>query len=150
MIEIRGLWAGYGGLDILRDVDLDVAEGSINCIVGPNGAGKSTVLKTISGLLAPRRGSVVIAGADLTRQTPAAILRAGVVQVPQRHGLFAGLTVRQNVLMGGYVIRRRRQAARAALRRAGSSSSPRSPSAPTCWAGRSRAASGAWWSSPAR
>jgi ABC-type branched-subunit amino acid transport system ATPase component len=109
VIEIRGLCAGYGGLDVLREVDLDVPEGRINCIVGPNGAGKSTVLKAISGLLAPRRGSVVIAGVDLTREAPAAILRAGVVQVPQRHGLFAGLTVRQNVLMGGYVIRRRRR-----------------------------------------
>ena len=109
MIEIRGLWGGYGGPDILRDVDLDVAEGSISCIVGPNGAGKSTVLKAISGLLAPRLGSIVVAGVDLTHQTPAAILRAGVVQVPQRHGLFAGLTVRQNVLMGAYVIRRRRK-----------------------------------------
>jgi ABC-type branched-subunit amino acid transport system ATPase component len=108
MIDITGLWAGYGGLDILREVDLHVTEGSINCIVGPNGAGKSTVLKTISGLLAPRRGSVVVGGVDLTHQTPAAILRAGVVQVPQRHGLFAGLTVRQNVLMGAYVIRRRK------------------------------------------
>jgi branched-chain amino acid transport system ATP-binding protein len=109
MIEIKGLSAGYGGLDILRDVDLDVAEGTINCIVGPNGAGKSTVLKTISGLLTPRLGSVIVAGVDLTHQSPAAILRAGVVQVPQRHGVFAGLTVRQNVLMGGYVIRRRRK-----------------------------------------
>jgi branched-chain amino acid transport system ATP-binding protein len=109
MIEIRGLWAGYGGVDILREVDLRVAEGSINCIVGPNGAGKSTVLKTISGLLAPRLGSIVVGGVDLTRQTPAAILRAGVAQVPQRHGLFARLTVRQNVLMGAYVIRRRRK-----------------------------------------
>jgi ABC-type branched-subunit amino acid transport system ATPase component len=109
MIEIRGLWAGYGGVDILREVDLRVEEGSINCIVGPNGAGKSTVLKAISGLLAPRLGSVVVGGVDLTHQTPAAILRAGVVQVPQRHGLFARLTVRQNVLMGAYVIRRRRK-----------------------------------------
>jgi branched-chain amino acid transport system ATP-binding protein len=109
MIEIEGLWAGYGGLDILRGVDLSVEEGSINCIVGPNGAGKSTVLKTISGLLSPRRGSILVAGADLTGRAPAAILRAGVVQVPQRHGLFAGLSVRQNVLMGGYLVRRQRR-----------------------------------------
>jgi branched-chain amino acid transport system ATP-binding protein len=107
MIQIEGLWAGYGGLDILRGVNLSVAEGSINCIVGPNGAGKSTVLKTISGLLKPRTGSVVIDGMDLTHMTPEAILRAGIVQVPQRHGLFGRLTVRQNVLMGAYVIRRR-------------------------------------------
>jgi branched-chain amino acid transport system ATP-binding protein len=109
MIEIEGLWAGYGGLDILRGVDLHVDEGSVNCIVGPNGAGKSTVLKTISGLLSPRQGTIAVAGSDLTAQTPAAVLRAGVVQVPQRHGLFAGLTVRQNVLMGGYLVRRQRR-----------------------------------------
>jgi branched-chain amino acid transport system ATP-binding protein len=109
MIRIEGLWAGYGGLDILRGVDLDVAEGGIACIVGPNGAGKSTVLKTVSGILRPRRGSVVIGGADLTGKPPEAILRAGVAQVPQRHGLFARLTVRQNVLMGAYVIRRQRK-----------------------------------------
>ncbi|MCW2861989.1 MAG: Amino acid/amide transporter ATP-binding protein 2, family [Actinoallomurus sp.] len=109
MIHIEGLWAGYGGLDILRGVELHVEQGSINCIVGPNGAGKSTVLMTISGLLRPRRGSIVIDGVDLAGKSPAAILHAGVVQVPQRQGLFAKLTVRQNVLMGAYIHRRRRK-----------------------------------------
>ncbi len=108
MIEIAGLRAGYGGLDILRGVDLSVAPGSIHCVVGPNGAGKSTVLKAISGLLRPRSGTIVVGDVDLTHQTPEAILRAGVVQVPQRNGLFMRLTVRQNVLMGAYIIRRRR------------------------------------------
>jgi ABC-type branched-subunit amino acid transport system ATPase component len=108
MIKISGLWAGYGGLDILRGIDLDVGEGQITCIVGPNGAGKSTVLKTMTGILRPSRGSVVIGGTDLTGQPPEAILRAGVACVPQRHGLFARLSIRQNVLMGAYVIRRRR------------------------------------------
>jgi ABC-type branched-subunit amino acid transport system ATPase component len=109
MIEVEGLWAGYGGLDILRGVDLLVEQGSINCIVGPNGAGKSTVLKAISGLLKPRTGTIVVGGVDLTGRTPEAILRAGVVQVPQRNGLFGRLTVRQNVLMGAYIIRDQRQ-----------------------------------------
>lgn len=108
MISIDGLWAGYGGLDILRGVDLHVDPGGINCIVGPNGAGKSTVLKAISGILRPRAGSIVIDGHDLTGSSPTAVLQAGVVQVPQRHGLFAGLSVRQNVLMGAYVLRRQR------------------------------------------
>ncbi|MCU1681422.1 MAG: Amino acid/amide transporter ATP-binding protein 2, family [Amycolatopsis sp.] len=107
MIHIEGLWAGYGGLDILRGVDLRVERGSVNCIVGPNGAGKSTVLKTISGLLRPRRGSIVIDGADLGGTPPATVLHAGVVQVPQKNALFAKLTVRDNVLMGGYIHRRR-------------------------------------------
>jgi ABC-type branched-subunit amino acid transport system ATPase component len=110
MIHIEGLWAGYGGgLDILRGVDLHVGQGSINCIVGPNGAGKSTVLKTISGLLRPRQGSIVVDGVDLAGLPPATILHAGVVQVPQKHGLFANLTVRRNVLMGAYIHRRRRR-----------------------------------------
>jgi branched-chain amino acid transport system ATP-binding protein len=109
VIHIDGLWAGYGGLDILRGVDLRVERGSINCVVGPNGAGKSTVLKAISGLLRPGRGSIVIDGVDLGGRPPADVLRAGVVQVPQRNGLFTKLTVRQNVLMGAYIHRGRRK-----------------------------------------
>ena len=108
MIEISGLVAGYGGLDILRGVDISVDRGGVTCIVGPNGAGKSTVLKAVSGVLRPTAGSVIIDGTDLTSQPPEAVLRAGVAQVPQRGGLFTRLTVRQNVLMGAYVIRRRR------------------------------------------
>ena len=109
MIEIKGLVAGDGGLDILRGVDLSVDRGGITCIVGPNGAGKSTVLKAMSGILRPSAGSVIIEGTDLTGRDADAILRAGVAQVPQRNGLFTRLTVRQNVLMGGYVMRRRRK-----------------------------------------
>jgi ABC-type branched-subunit amino acid transport system ATPase component len=109
MIEIKGLVAGYGGLDILRGVDLSVDRGGITCIVGPNGAGKSTVLKAMSGILRPSAGSVIIEGTDLTGRDADAILRAGVAQVPQRNGLFTRLTVRQNVLMGGYVMRNRRK-----------------------------------------
>ena len=62
MIEIKGLVAGYGGLDILRGVDLSVDRGGITCVVGPNGAGKSTVLKAMSGILRPTAGSVIIEG----------------------------------------------------------------------------------------
>jgi ABC-type branched-subunit amino acid transport system ATPase component len=109
MIEIKGLVAGYGGLDILRGVDLSVDRGGVTCIVGPNGAGKSTVLKAVSGILRPKAGTVTIDGTDLTGRDPEAVLRAGVAQVPQRNGLFTRLTVRQNVLMGAYVIRSRRK-----------------------------------------
>jgi len=109
MIDIKGLIAGYGGLDIVRGVDLSVERGGITCIVGPNGAGKSTVLKAVSGVLRPRAGSVTIDGTDLAGQEPEVILRVGVAQVPQRHGLFTRLTVRQNVLMGAYVIRKQRK-----------------------------------------
>ena len=109
MIEISGLVAGYGGLDILRGVDISVQRGGITCVVGPNGAGKSTVLKAVSGVLRVKAGSVTIDGTDQTNQPPEAMLRAGVAQVPQRGGLFTRLTVRQNVLMGAYVIRRKRK-----------------------------------------
>ena len=70
MIEIKGLVAGYGGLDVLRGVDLSVGRGGIRCVVGPNGAGKSTVLKAVSGVLRPTVGSVIIDGTDLTGQAP--------------------------------------------------------------------------------
>jgi ABC-type branched-subunit amino acid transport system ATPase component len=106
MITISDVYGGYGGLDILSNFGITVERGSINCIVGPNGAGKSTVLKTLSGILRPRLGSIVVDGIDLVGMSPTDIIKAGIVQVPQRHGLFATLTVKQNVLMGGYVDRR--------------------------------------------
>ncbi len=110
MIEIRDLWAGYGELDILRGFEINVESGTTNCIVGPNGAGKSTVLKALSGLLSPSMGSIVIDGVDVTGEPPSVVLRAGIAQVPQRNGLFAGLSVKENVLMGAYVIRSNRRA----------------------------------------
>jgi ABC-type branched-subunit amino acid transport system ATPase component len=108
LLTLRGVIAGYGGGDVLQGVDLDVPEGSIACIVGPNGAGKSTVLRTVSGLLRPRAGEVVLEDRPLHRLKPAEILAAGVAQVPQADALFPNITVRENVLMGGYIIRRDR------------------------------------------
>jgi len=108
MIELRGVVAGYGGGDVLGGVDLSIASGSITCVVGPNGAGKSTLLRVISGLLAPRAGAVLLRGADITGASPAAVIAAGVVQVPQQGGLFGDLTVRENMLVGGHLIRRDR------------------------------------------
>jgi branched-chain amino acid transport system ATP-binding protein len=108
LLRIDGVIAGYGGGDVLQGVDLEVTPGSIACIVGPNGAGKSTVLRTVSGLLRPRIGSVVLDGIDLHRLDPAQILAAGVSQVPQSDALFGTISVRENVLMGAYIIRRDR------------------------------------------
>jgi branched-chain amino acid transport system ATP-binding protein len=108
LLRIEGVVAGYGGGDVLQGVDLEVAPGAIACIVGPNGAGKSTVLRTVSGLLRPRTGAVVLDGIDLHRLSPAQILAAGVSQVPQSDALFGNITVRENVLMGAYIIRRDR------------------------------------------
>jgi ABC-type branched-subunit amino acid transport system ATPase component len=108
LLRLQGVIAGYGGGDVLQGLDLEIAAGSIACIVGPNGAGKSTVLKTVSGLLRPREGAVVMDGAKLHRLSPAQILSAGVTQVPQSDALFPNITVRENVLMGAYIIRRDR------------------------------------------
>src|SRR5204862_191421 len=91
-----------------KGVDLEVPTGAIACIVGPNGAGKSTVLRTVSGLLKPRAGDIELDGTPLHTATPAEILRHGVVQVPQADALFPNLTVRDNVLMGAYLLRRDR------------------------------------------
>ena len=108
LLRLSGIIAGYGGGDVLQGVDLEVEQGSIACIVGPNGAGKSTVLRTVSGLLRPREGTVVLDGTELHTLNCAQILAAGVSQVPQSDALFPNITVRENVLMGGYIIRRDR------------------------------------------
>ncbi|MGY1810763.1 ABC transporter ATP-binding protein [Blastococcus sp. SYSU D00669] len=108
MLKLRGVVAGYGGGDVLQGVDIDVERGAVACIVGPNGAGKSTVLRTVSGLLNPRLGEITLDGTPIHRSTPADILKAGVSQVPQANALFPNLTVRENVLLGGYMIRRDR------------------------------------------
>ena len=108
LLELSGVYAGYGGGDVLQDVALIVEEGTATCIVGPNGAGKSTVLRVVSGLLRPRRGEVVLNGNPIGGRAPSEILTRGVVQVQQSQGLFPNLTVKENVMMGAYIIRKDR------------------------------------------
>ena len=105
MLTISGLFAGYGGGDVLRGVNLTVDKGSVTCVVGPNGAGKSTLLKVVSGLLRPRLGSVNFAGAEIGGASPKKILQSGVVQIMQSRNLFPELTVHENVELGGYLLR---------------------------------------------
>ena len=109
MLCLKGVVAGYGGGDVLQGVDLEVEKGSIACIVGPNGAGKSTVLRAVSGLLRPRIGDITLDGKSLCAMHPSEILERGISQVPQSNGLFANLTVRENVMMGAYIARRDRK-----------------------------------------
>ena len=111
-LELEGVVAGYGGGDVLQGVDLTAEPASVTCIVGPNGAGKSTVLRTVSGLLPPRKGTITLDGRPIGGLDPAGVLARGVVQVPQQRGLFPSLTVRENVLMGAYVLRRDRSLVR--------------------------------------
>jgi ABC-type branched-subunit amino acid transport system ATPase component len=109
MLKLTDVYAGYGGGDVLQGVELEVPAGSVCCIVGPNGAGKSTVLRTVSGLLQPRKGDVQLEGRSVCGLHPARILAMGVSQVPQAGALFPGLTVKENVLMGAYIERRDRK-----------------------------------------
>jgi ABC-type branched-subunit amino acid transport system ATPase component len=106
LLRIEGVIAGYGGGDVLQGVDIELQPGAIGCIVGPNGAGKSTVLRAVSGLLRPRKGRIHLDGSDITGRHPAEILALGIAQVPQSNGLFPNISVRENVLMGGYIRRR--------------------------------------------
>lgn len=105
VLKLHNVYAGYGGSDILKGVDLVMKQGSLTCIVGPNGAGKSTVLRVISGLLKPRLGNVTFRDRSLVGLSPRHILSLGIVQVPQEHSLFQNMTVRENVMLGGYILR---------------------------------------------
>jgi branched-chain amino acid transport system ATP-binding protein len=107
-ISIRGLVAGYGQDDILRGVDLDVESGTIACVIGPNGAGKSTVLKAISGLVRSRLGSIAIGGKPVTGFSAREVLAMGTVHVPQERSLFPLMTVWDNVLIGGHILKDQR------------------------------------------
>jgi len=107
LLTIKGVVAGYGGGDILRDVSFDVPKGGITCIVGPNGAGKSTLLATVTGLLRPRLGEIRFRGEPLTGLSPGQIVGQGISMVPQAHSLFPQMTVEENVEMGAFTIRSR-------------------------------------------
>ncbi|TMD39247.1 MAG: ABC transporter ATP-binding protein [Chloroflexi bacterium] len=108
LLELERVTAGYGGGDILHELDLSVEDGGITCIVGPNGAGKSTILRVVSGLLRPRLGAIRFRGASIVGLTPRAILQRGIVQVPQERSLFPTMTVWENVRMGAYTERDQR------------------------------------------
>jgi ABC-type branched-subunit amino acid transport system ATPase component len=108
MLRLSGVFAGYGGGDVLQGVDLEVERGSVCCIVGPNGAGKSTVLRAVSGLIRPRLGDIELEGDSVRGLHPGRILDLGVSQVPQSDALFPNITVKENVLMGAYIRRRDR------------------------------------------
>ena len=102
MLEVHALSAGYGPVQILREVSLAVDAGEIVTLVGSNGAGKSTLLNTICGIVRPIAGRVVLDGADITGWTSEAIVARGITQVPEGRRLFPQMTVRENLLMGAY------------------------------------------------
>jgi branched-chain amino acid transport system ATP-binding protein len=97
VLEIEGMTAGYGGIVVLRDLSLRVAEGEIVALLGPNGAGKTTTLLTVSGLLTPISGEVRVLGRTTKELGPARIARAGVAHVPEDRSLFTQLSVAENL-----------------------------------------------------
>jgi branched-chain amino acid transport system ATP-binding protein len=105
LVQVRGLTAGYGEVQVLWDIGFEVLQGGIACIVGSNGAGKTTLLRTLSGLVAARGGEVVFDGRDITGASAEAVLGAGIAHVPEGRRLFKGLTVRDNLLLGAYLRR---------------------------------------------
>ena len=102
LLEIKGLSAGYGDVQVLWDIHMKVEEGQIVALVGANGAGKSTLLKTISGLLPPYSGEIRFAGRDILRLPSKEIVRHGIIQVPEGRRLFNQMTIEENLMMGAF------------------------------------------------
>src|SRR5436190_15725936 len=102
LLEVRGLEVHYGGIRAVAGVDLEIAEGELVCLIGANGAGKTSTLKAICGLIASRSGTVRYAGEDISRSPVHELPRRGLVMVPEGRGIFAQLTVEENLAMGAY------------------------------------------------
>ena len=96
-LQLRGLRAGYGVVEVLHGVDLDVPRGALTALLGPNGAGKTTLLSVVSGLLPARAGRISWDGVDVTTQPPDARARAGMTLIPESRGIFPALSVKENL-----------------------------------------------------
>ena len=107
LLNVAGLSAGYGQVQVLNGIDFTVADSEIVVILGANGAGKTTTMRSISGTI-PRSGRISFDGESIGHAKPDAILRAGISQVPQGRGTFSDLTVEDNLLAGGYTTKKTR------------------------------------------
>lgn len=108
LLEVSGLCVNYGHIEALRDVSFGVEEGTIVALIGANGAGKTTTLKTLSGLRPVRAGSILLNGKDITRTPAHQRVKLGLSQSPEGRGCFPGMTVRENLEMGGFARRDQR------------------------------------------
>jgi branched-chain amino acid transport system ATP-binding protein len=106
-LEVQGVDAGYGAVQVLWDVSLEVGAGEVVALIGANGAGKSTLLRVISGLLRPERGRVAFQKRDVTGLAPERLVHLGIAHVPQGRRLFSDLSVRENLLLGAWARRER-------------------------------------------
>jgi branched-chain amino acid transport system ATP-binding protein len=104
VLTIENLYVAYGPVQALLGVSMEVPRGKIISIIGSNGAGKTTLLNTICGLVRPKSGSIKFEGQDLSRLTYQ-VVRSGIIQVPEGRKVFAGLTVKENLMAGGYAIK---------------------------------------------
>ncbi len=102
MLDVTQLTVAYGPMEAIRDVSFQVGEGTIVTLIGPNGAGKTTILNTISGVVPARSGTILFAGRDITRMGAHKRVSEGVVQIPEGRQVLAGMTVRDNLELGGY------------------------------------------------
>jgi branched-chain amino acid transport system ATP-binding protein len=101
VLEVTGLRAGYGAINVLQDIDLTVEPGEIVVVLGANGAGKTTAMRAISGTIA-RQGTILFDGEDITGRSPEQIVKLGIAQVPQGRGTFPELTVEENLRIGAF------------------------------------------------
>jgi branched-chain amino acid transport system ATP-binding protein len=115
-LSVTNLQAGYGDVQVLWDISLEVGAGELVCIIGSNGAGKTTLMRCLSGLLATSAGNIVIAGKAMRHALPADFVNAGIAHVPEGRRLFSAMSVRDNLLMGAY-LRTDKQAIAADLER---------------------------------
>ncbi|MGY3621493.1 ABC transporter ATP-binding protein [Bradyrhizobium sp. USDA 10063] len=113
ILELKGLCAGYGEIQVLWGIDLEVRHGEITALIGSNGAGKTTLMRALSGLIPTSAGNYFSEGRDLTGDTAAEILAHGIVHVPEGRRLFGAMSVEENLLMGAYL----RDASRAEINR---------------------------------
>ena len=104
LLAVEAIEAGYGGLQVLFGVDLDVAAGEIVALMGSNGAGKTTTLRAVTGQLKATAGRVLLDGEDVTGRPPEWLVRRGVALVPEGRGMLRGLTVEDNLLAGAWVV----------------------------------------------
>jgi branched-chain amino acid transport system ATP-binding protein len=112
VLKLLNVESAYGPIKAIRGVSLQVRRGEIATVLGSNGAGKTTILKTISGIIDPRKGSIEFKGEDITARDPATIVQRGLCHVPEGREVFPLLSVRDNLLMGAYTRKDRDAAAR--------------------------------------
>jgi branched-chain amino acid transport system ATP-binding protein len=103
VLQLAGVRAGYGTFQALFDVSLEVRAGEAVAVIGPNGAGKTTLMRVVSGMIRPTAGSIVMAGVDLVTTPAHRIVELGMAHVPESRRLFAGMSVEENLRMGGFM-----------------------------------------------